>query len=68
MATKSKSSITPRAMKLEPSAEYVGMSPRKLAQLTHEGEIPVIKVSARMHLYDIADLNAFLDSRKVGAL
>lgn len=59
--------FTPRrALKAGKAAEYIGMSRRGLADLAQQGRIPFAKVGTRTHLFDIADLDAFLDSCKVG--
>ena len=58
--------IKPRALKAGNAAQYVGCSRRALHDLSKQGRIPFSKVSSRLILYDIADLDAFLDSCKVG--
>ena len=61
-----KQQTKPRALKAGNAAEYIGVSRRYLHDLTKQGRIPFSKVSSRLILYDIADLDAFLDSCKVG--
>ncbi|MDF7824072.1 helix-turn-helix domain-containing protein [Pontiellaceae bacterium B12227] len=58
--------IRPRCLKATPASEYVGISRRYLTQLSQEGKIPFSKIGTRTYLYDIADLDDFIDSRKVG--
>lgn len=55
-----------RALKTGAAAEYVGLSRRGLTDLAHQGRIPYSKVGARTHLFDIADLDRFLDECKIG--
>lgn len=57
--------ITPLSVKAEPAADMLSISVRKLAMLTASGEIPVCKISKRLYLYKVADLEAFLDKRRV---
>ncbi|NLX26975.1 MAG: helix-turn-helix domain-containing protein [Lentisphaerae bacterium] len=62
-----KKNLTPRrALKIGLAAEYVGLSRRGLLDLAYQGRIPYCKVGTRTTLFDIADLDAFLDSCKVG--
>lgn len=67
MNKKREKRFQPRSLKAGLAAEYVGLSVRGLADLAAAGLIPRIKAGTRTYLYDIADLDAFLDSRKVGA-
>jgi len=55
-----------RAMKAGQAAEYMGISRRHLHDLSQEGRIPYIKLGARSIVYDIADLDKFLDACKIG--
>ena len=56
----------PRSLKAGLASEYIGMSVRGLADLAEAGQIPYIKAGTRTHLYDIEDLDRFLDSHKIG--
>ena len=58
---------TQRALKAGAAAEYMGISRRHLSDLSANGRIPYIPIGTRSHLYDICDLDHFLDTRKVGA-
>ena len=58
--------IKPRSLKTAASSQYVGLSPRAMLDLAHQGKIPYIKAGARSVLFDITDLDRFLDERKVG--
>jgi hypothetical protein len=64
MATRS--TIKPRALKAGRSAEYLGISRRYLHDLSKQGRIPYSKISARTLVYDIADLDTFLEGCKIG--
>ncbi len=63
----SKAEIKPRSVKNATAARYVGLTPRAMLDLAHQGKLPFIKAGARSILFDIADLDRFLDERKVGA-
>ena len=56
--------IKPRALKAGDAASYLGISRRGLWDLSNQGKIPVIKLSTRVYLYDISDLDKLLDSCK----
>ncbi len=47
------------------AAPYLGISVRTLNDYAAKGLIPYYKLSARCVVYDLADLDAFLESRKV---
>jgi len=47
------------------AAGILGISPRKLWELTNRGEIPRVQIGRRV-LYDHEDLAAFIRSRKRG--
>lgn len=64
----SKTEIKPRSLKNAVAARYVGLSPRALLDLAHAGKLPYIKAGARSVLFDVVDLNRFLDERKVGGV
>ena len=55
-----------RCLKAKAAAAYLGISTRTLHDLTADGRVPYHKLSARLHLYDIKDLDAFLASCRVG--
>jgi excisionase family DNA binding protein len=52
-------------MKCAEAARYLGVSPRTLRDLTKEGTIPYYRISSRCHLYDIQDLDQFLEDRRI---
>lgn len=56
----------PRALKAGKAAQYIGISVRGLSDLADAGQIPRIKAGTRTYLYDISDLDIFLDSHKIG--
>ena len=54
---------TPLALRLRPAAKALGISPRLLWQLTHDGHIPCVRIGSgkrRTVLYPVADLQAWL--------
>jgi excisionase family DNA binding protein len=55
-----------RSLKAGAAAQYIGVSVRHLHDLASTGTIPYIKIGTRTILYDVTDLDHFLDSRKVG--
>jgi len=57
---------TQRSLKAGAAAEYMGISVRGLADLAEAGQIPRIRAGTRTYLYDISDLDHFLDTHKVG--
>lgn len=59
--------VTPRSLKAGAAADYIGVSRRYLHDLTVQGRLPVHKVGSRCYLYDIKDLDGFMDSCRVGA-
>lgn len=58
----------PRCLKAGKAAIYCGISVRGLSDLAEAGLIPRIRAGTRTYLYDIVDLDAFLDARKVGEM
>jgi excisionase family DNA binding protein len=56
--------MPPRA-KTGRAAAYLGISRRYLAQITHEGRLPFIRLGARCVIYDRTDLDAFLAANRV---
>ena len=57
---------TQRSLKAGAAAEYMGISVRGLADLAEAGQISRIRAGTRTYLYDISDLDHFLDTHKVG--
>jgi len=65
MTTNEKPS-SPLALRPREAAQALGISPRLLWQLTHDNQIPCVKVGngkRRTVLYPIADLQAWLTER-----
>ena len=62
-----KKEIRPRCLKAGQAAEYLGISRRYLHDLTHQGRIPYSKIGTRCFVYDIADLDDFIASCKIGS-
>jgi predicted DNA-binding transcriptional regulator AlpA len=58
---------TQRCLKAGAAAEYMGISRRHLSDLSSHGTIPYMRLGARLFVYDITDLDHFLDRRKIGA-
>ena len=56
---KTESVQTPLALRPREAAKALGISPRLLWQLTHDGHIPFVKVN-RTVLYPTAELQAWL--------
>lgn len=48
------------------AAAYLSLSQRTLDELRYRGELACYKVSARKVLFRFSDLDAFMESRKVG--
>ena len=51
--------LTPLAVRPAQAAQMLGISPRKLWELTHRGEVPHAKLG-RATLYRVADLEQWL--------
>ena len=54
---------SPLALRPRDAAKALGISPRQLWQLTHDGHIPCVRVGSgkrRTVLYPLADLEAWL--------
>lgn len=49
----------------EEAAELLGVATKTIRKMTHEGRIPVIRLSARCVRYDRAALEEWLESRTV---
>jgi excisionase family DNA binding protein len=58
--------IKQRALKAGQAAIFCGISRRYLHDLTKQGRIPYHKIGPRCLVYDIADLDAFLDECRIG--
>jgi excisionase family DNA binding protein len=59
---------SPLALRSRAAAKALGISPRLLWQLTHDGEIPCVRIGngkRRTVLYPLADLKAWL-ARQAG--
>jgi excisionase family DNA binding protein len=56
---------TALALRSREAARALGISPRLLWQLTHDGQIPFVRVG-RTILYPMADLQAWLSRRAKG--
>lgn len=63
--TNEKSTRLQRCLKPKAAAQYLGISTRTLHDLAADGRIPFHKVSARLHLFDIKDLDAFLEKCRI---
>ena len=61
---------TTNAVRLKTSmaSEYMGVSRQILSRLAINGKIPHYKMSTRLFLFDIADLDAYMDARRVDAV
>ena len=60
----------PLAMRPREAAKALGISPRLLWQLTHDGYIPCVRIGTgkrRTVLYPITDLMAWLDQQVAAA-
>jgi excisionase family DNA binding protein len=64
------STQTPLALRPRDAAKALGISPRLLWQLTHDGHIPCVRVGSgkrRTVLYPTADLQAWLSRQAEAA-
>jgi excisionase family DNA binding protein len=61
-----KNEVTPRAYKTPLASQYLGLSRRGLLDLVDQGRMPCIKAGARSFLFDVKDLDAFMDAHKIG--
>jgi len=57
-----------RCLKAGRAAEYVGVSRRYLHDLAAQGRIPYHRIGPRCFVFDVADLDAFLDSCRIGGM
>ena len=58
--------MTARLMTVKEVSELLSISERKLWQLTHDGEIPHVRIGSRTIRFDEADLAAWLAQQKQG--
>ena len=58
---------TPKRIGTPEAAPYIGVSLRELKRLRQARRIPFYRVSHRTVVYEIADLDAFLNRCRVGA-
>jgi len=58
--------ITPRLLTIPQTARYLSSTVWAIRQLQWSRAVPFIKLGARI-LFDINDLNKFIDAQKVGA-
>ena len=63
---KPKHKITPRCLRSGDAADYIGISRRHLFELTKQGRLPYHKLGTRLHVFRISDLDAFLESTRIG--
>ncbi len=62
--------FTPLALRPRDAAKALGISPRHLWQLTHDGHIPCVRVGTGKRcavLYPTAELQAWLSSQAEGS-
>lgn len=59
-------SMPPRLVPADTAERYLSVSSSTLARLTRDGEIPTVRIGRR-RLYDLADLDQFVDTRKSAA-
>lgn len=67
MKTNNPTPTAPRILTVKAAAAYLGVSERTLYNFYYAGTIPFIKMSQRSVRVDLADLDAFINSRKEGA-
>lgn len=65
---RTKTTALRRSLKAGAASQYCGFSRRYLHDLTKQGRLPFHKVGPRCLVYDIADLDRFLDSCKIGGV
>ena len=56
----------PRLIRSKTAADYLGISERKLWQLTKDSRVPAVRID-RVVRYDIGDLDAFISAAKGGS-
>ena len=54
-----------RWMRTEPSAEYLGIKPATLVAYRHKKIGPVYSKLGKIAVYDVADLDAWAEARRV---
>jgi excisionase family DNA binding protein len=54
-----------RLLVLDEAAEYLGIRPRTLEKLAHDGHMAYVKLG-RATRYDLADLDAYVDRNRRG--
>jgi len=54
-----------RILKIPEAAKYMGISPRRLHDLSKSGALPRIKIGKSVR-YSLADIRRYLESRKTG--
>ncbi|WP_168433509.1 helix-turn-helix domain-containing protein [Pontiella sulfatireligans] len=59
--------MPPRALKAGEAATYLGISRRYLHDLCADGRIPYSKIGRRCHVFEIEELNRFLEEHKIKA-
>lgn len=59
--------VKPRCLKTADASRYVGLSARGLLDMTRAHKIPHIRLGTRTIVYELSDLDAFIEARKVGA-
>jgi excisionase family DNA binding protein len=52
-----------RLLALDEAAEYLGIRPRTLEKLAHDGQMPYVKLG-RATRYNLADLDAYVDRNR----
>ena len=57
--------MTPRLLNTKAAAAYLSVSPWTLRQLFYRAELRGIRFSSKRLLFDVADLDAFVERRKV---
>jgi len=65
-STPTTSTLTPLALRPREAAKALGISPRLLWQLTHDGVIPCVRVGSGKRqsvLYPVAELQAWLSQQ-----
>ena len=59
--------IKPRCLKTTDAAKYLGLSPRGLLDMTRLHKIPHVRLGTRTIVYDLQDLDEFVETRRVAA-
>lgn len=61
-----KSPIPPRALRTGAAASYVGCDRRTLLKLAKSGQVPYIRLTQRLLLFEVSDLDDLLSRNKIG--